>query len=460
MASSNTAIPGKAFKTSLMYSVPVRRLKEILSHVVPDLTLGSVEELPSTQLPRLYTLNMSGDNKLLLSFAPSLAYSEATLVHFLETSTASRREQSINIESRQQQHQEQPKESVHFNLKDIVPKMLKHSSNNREMAYPYTIFEQTSGKTLSAFSIYLSIPERQLIDKQIGSLTRSLASLTSPTGTFGTAARVLPDPFKQSPASAPQGEGSPTWTEAFNNLLESILRDGEDMAVLLPYDVVRSHYQRLSWRLDAITLPRLVLLDLGEKNIMIENITPNTTTTAAAGSSSSSSSSIITPSTRPAQPPKIIGLRSWSQGIFGDPLLCSVFENPSESFLEGWNSRSDPDAEPLVQDPANADVRLLLYRCYRAVVGIVTEYYRPQPDSSRRELENRRNLTSALADLEKVDVAVNDALKRERSMSISVDVERAKRVKTSSTAGGGGGGGTSANIDDDEKMKLTSVLNL
>jgi hypothetical protein len=452
MASSNTAVPCKAFKTSLMYSVPVRRLKEILSHVVPELTLGSVEELPSTQLPRLYTLNMSDDNKLLLSFAPSLAvrllrhetslqYSEATLVHFLETSMSSRKEGSMSLESRQQ-------DSLHLNLKDVVPKMLKHSSNNREMAYPYTIFEQTPGKTLSNLSIYLSIPERQLIDKQIGSLTRSLASLTSPTGTFGTAARVLPDPFKQSSpsASVPRGEGSSTWTEAFSNLLESILRDGEDMAVLLPYDVVRAHYQRLSWRLDAVTLPRLVLLDLGERNILIENGAPTTTSSPSRSTSSNTG----------AQPPKVTGLRSWSQGVFGDPLLSSVFENPSASFLEGWNSSAD-SSEPLIEDPANADVRLLLYRCYRAVVGIVTEYYRPQPDSSRRELENRRNLTSALADLEKVDVAVNDALKRARSMSISVDRERAKRVKTSST---GGGGGSSSNIDDDEKMKLTSVLNL
>ncbi|PQE32451.1 Aminoglycoside phosphotransferase protein [Rutstroemia sp. NJR-2017a WRK4] len=445
MASSNTAVPGKAFKTSLMYSVPVRRLKEILSHVVPELTLGSVEELPSTQLPRLYTLNMSDDNKLLLSFAPSLAvrllrhetslqYAEATLVHFLETSMSRRKEGSMSLESRQQ-------DSLHLNLKDVVPKMLKHSSNNREMAYPYTIFEQTPGKTLSNLSIYLSIPERQLIDKQIGSLTRSLASLTSPTGTFGTAARVLPDPFKQSSPSAaiPRGEGSSTWTEAFNNLLESILRDGEDMAVLLPYDV------RLSWRLDAVTLPRLVLLDLGEKNILIENGAPTSTSSPSRSASSSTRT----------QPPKVTGLRSWSQGVFGDPLLSSVFENPSASFLEGWNSSAD-SSEPLIEDPANADVRLLLYRCYRAVVGIVTEYYRPQPDSSRRELENRRNLTSALADLEKVDVTVNDALKRARSMSISVDRERAKRVKTSS----GGGGGSSSNIDDDEKMKLTSVLNL
>ncbi|KAF7920124.1 uncharacterized protein EAE98_000033 [Botrytis deweyae] len=410
MASYKTAVPGKSFKTSLMYSVPVRRLKEILSHVVPDMKLGSVEELPSTQLPRLYTLNMSNDNKLLLSFAPSLAvrllrhettlqYSEATLVHFLDTSC----QKANGMEDVEH-------DLASIKLEDVIPKMLKHSSNNREMALPYTIFEPTAGKTLSALSVYLSLPDRRLIDKQVGSLTRSLASLTSPNGTFGTAARVLPDPFKQSPPSAPLGSGSPTWSEAFNTLLESILRDGEDMAVLLPYDVVRSHYQRLSWRMDAVKLPRLVLLDLGERNVMIEN-------GIKEGSSHIPTESL-----------KLTGLRNWSQGVFGDPLLSNVFENPSEGFMEGWKAGDEDD---LIEDTGNAEVRLLLYRCYRAVLGIVTEYYRPQNDSSRRELENRRNLTAALSELEKVDVAVNDMLKRARSLSSSVapEAESSKRQK-------------------------------
>ena len=79
------------------------------------------------------------------------------------------------------------------------------------------------------------------------------------------------------------------------------------------------------------------------------------------------------------------------------------------------------------KDPENADVRLLLYRCYRAVIAIVTEYYRPHSDSSRKEREGRRKLTSILADLEKIDMEVGDALKRVRS--ISSDGERSKRQK-------------------------------
>jgi hypothetical protein len=46
-------------------------------------------------------------------------------------------------------------------LSALVPKLLKHSSNNREMAYPYSIFEPTAGVPLSTIAIYLSLPERR-----------------------------------------------------------------------------------------------------------------------------------------------------------------------------------------------------------------------------------------------------------------------------------------------------------
>jgi hypothetical protein len=72
---------------------------------------------------------------------------------------------------------------------------------------------------------------------------------------------------------------------------------------------------------------------------------------------------------------------------------------------------------------------LLLYRCYRAIVNIVTEYYRPQPDSSRRELEGRRKLTNVLAELEKVDMEQSDFVKRPRSASGSGGEGASKRQK-------------------------------
>lgn len=421
MAASRTAVPPRPHLTSLMHSLPVRRLKEILSHVVPDATLGPVEELPSTQLPRLYTLSMSDDSKLLLSFAPSLAVrllrqeatilsSEATLVYFIAGSERT----AAQIEGSAGRELERPSTPTTEGLRCLIPKLLKHSSNNREMAYPYSIFEMTTGAPLSTLSIYLSLPERRQVDRQLGALARGLASLTSPSGTFGTVSRVLVDPFTPPSPTAPRTTGSKTWSEAFNVLLESILRDGEDMAVLLPYEVVRSHYKRLSWRLDAVTFPRLVVLDVGSQtNVMIERKSEDGGESTAAG----------------CDGVKVTGLRSWSMGVFGDPLLSDVFEEPSEGFLEGWRE----GGEEIIQDEENAEVRLLLYRYYRAVVSIVTEYYRPQGDSSRRELKGRRELTTALTELEKIDMVVNDALKRARSLSSEAESVKRRKVEGKET---------------------------
>jgi hypothetical protein len=411
MSLSRTANPSRTHLTSLMYSLPVRRLKEILSHVVPDATLGLVEEEQSPQLPRLYILSMSDGRKLILSFAPSLAVrllrheatmlsSEAILADFV--AGTGRRTGTLEFPRGQA---ESPLPSTE--VVGLVPKLLKHSSNNREMAYPYSIFEMTAGSTLSSLSVYLSLPERRFVDRQIGSMARGLASLMSPHGTFGRVNRVLPDPFTaMSPIAGGNIRGSETWSVAFNLLLEGVLRDGEDMAVLLPYEVIRAHYQRLSWRLDAVTLPRLVIIDAGsETNVMIVRGLEERASMVQTETS------------------KVTGLRSWSQGIFGDPLVSDCFENPSEGFWEGWRA----GGEDIIEDQDNAQVRLLLYQCYRATVSIVTEYYRPQGDSSRRELEGRRKLTKALAELDKVDTRISEILKRARSLS--ADDESSKRQK-------------------------------
>jgi hypothetical protein len=70
-----------------------------------------------------------------------------------------------------------------------------------------------------------------------------------------------------------------------------------------------------------------------------------------------------------------------------------------------------------------------LYRCFRAVVTIVTEYYRPQSDSSRRELEGRRKLTSALAEIEKLGTTVSDPPKRTRSDASDAGGSKRQKVE-------------------------------
>ncbi len=416
MATPSLFQPIRPPRTSLMYALPIRRLRDILGHVVPGVTLTSVEEVRSTRLPRLYYLNLSDGEQLLLSLAPSLAVrllrheqtllsSEATLINFLSRLNKPGLDESapsaVSIQSLQGSRAQ--------DFSQLVPLMVKHSSNPREMGYPYTLFEPGVGEPLSDLSIYLSCPEQRIIDKQIGSFVRDLALITSPSGNFGTVSHVCTGPSTPAAtASLCAPRGSSDWTGAFMSLVEGILRDGEDMSVLLPYDVIRNHFDRLSWRLSAITIPRLVIIDAGEpSNVLIQR--------DREGASPSTSDE-----------PRVTGLRDWSQGIFGDPLLSSCFENSSEAFLEGW--RSD-GTEDIIEDKKGEATRLLLYRCYRALVHIVTEYYRPQPDSSRRELEGRRRLTNVLAELEQVDVEHIDFIKRARSASGSAGEEASKRLK-------------------------------
>ena len=410
-------MPPRQHLTSLMYALPVRRLKEILVRVFPNETLGPIEELKSTQLARLYSLTMSDDRKLLLSFAPSLSVhllrheaailsSEAKLAYFITGSDQNRQLQKPSS----RQDAPVPK---HTALAALVPKILKHASNNREMAYPYSIFEPTAGVPLSTISIYLSLPERRLIDKQIGLMARALASVTPPSSDFGPVSRILPNPFS-TPAPTPtltelETKGSKLWSEAFHGLLEGVLRDGEDKAVLLPYEIIRAHYKRWSYYLDSVLVPRLVVLDIGnDRNVMVERGLDE------EGALKS-----------PTEGVRLAGLRSWSQGFFGDPLLADCFDDPSDCCVEGWRE----GGQDIIEDEDNAPVRMLLYRCFRAVITIVTEYYRPQSDSSRRELEGRRKLTSALAEIEKLGTTVSDPPKRTRSDASDAGGSKRQKVE-------------------------------
>ncbi|OBT63346.1 hypothetical protein VE03_07248 [Pseudogymnoascus sp. 23342-1-I1] len=400
-----------------MYTLPILRLKGIVGQIVPDATLESVHEIPSTHISRLYTLKISGSRQLLLSLQPSLAVRllrneqalmlcEANLIHFLsKTPTGSTIKPST-----------EDKGANGSLLSSLIPKMLKHSSNTKEMGYPYTIFEQVSGSSLSSQSIYLTVSERRHIDNQIGKLVRDLALITSPTGTFGPVIKACGDPFAQGASSGAGAGGAETWSLAFDALAESILRDGEDMSVLLPYEIIRQQFSRLAWRLKAVTKPRLTLPDAGNDAVVL--VERRLEDEGKEGPLS------------PEESVRVTGLRHWSRGVFGDPLMSSCFENPSEGFSAGWKGEDDED---LIEDLEGASTRMLLYRCYRAIVDIVIEYYRPRNESSRFEMDARKRLTGVLTELETVDLEGGQTPKRNRTESMAAaDMTIAKKFRADS----------------------------
>lgn len=374
MSSSRTAVPPAQFRISNKYSLPVRKLAVILKMVIPETSLGTVEELKSCHLSRLYIVIMLDGRKLLLSYSPSLS------VHLLRHEASLLRSEALLL-SFIRDHQDclrpkdqTPHNSGHSGFLDLLPKLLKHSSDSRELAMPYNILETSKTTPFSAFSNYPTDVDRLAINTQLGRLTRELASLTSPSRAFGPTIQVLTDLQRATALQHSKNNVSKTWSAAFNALFEGVLRDGEDVSVLLPYESIRVAYLSSSWRLDAVTVPRLLIMDIGhQSNVMCK---------------------------QEGDMMRLVGLRSWSQGIFGDPLLADCFDSPSESFTEGWRE----GGEELIEDEKNYEARMALYRCFRAVVDVVTQYYRPSGESCR-EMEARRRLTKALADLEKLDDA-------------------------------------------------------
>jgi hypothetical protein len=106
-------------------------------------------------------------------------------------------------------------------------------------------------------------------------------------------------------------------------------------------------------------------------------------------------------------PIEVTGLRQWSNCVFGDPLLATIFSKrprPTDDFWRGFDKPLPGETTAsIIEDRDNAHIRMLLYECYHAVVTLVGEYYRPQTDSSRRELAARKHLGNVLARLEELD---------------------------------------------------------
>lgn len=415
MSSPKVAIPpSTSHRMPLKYPLPIQRLKEVASHVAPGAAIGAVKEIKSTLLPRLYSVRMTDELPLLIAINPDLSVrllrhestvmaSEASVVQFLS-------EEAKRSESHESTRSPGGKEdALSIRYLGLVPKLLEHCSDSRASAFPYSIFKPTPGIVISMLSPPLDTSSRRSVDKEVGGLARGLASRTSPTGTFGMASRILLGSSSKMLSAKPKVSGSETWSEAFRTLLEGVLRDGEDMSILLPYETIRTHYKKMCWRLDAIKTPRLAVINVNsDDNVMVERrLTKNE-------------------STKPVESAKLTGLRNWSQGVFGDPVLSSCFDDPSEEFLQGWRD----GGEEVIEDKENMNGRLLFYQCYRAVVTIVTEFYRPQSNSDR-ELDGRRRLTNALRKLSDMLNDEDEAPKRERSLSMAYGMRSPKRRRLS-----------------------------
>lgn len=137
-------------------------------------------------------------------------------------------------------------------------------------------------------------------------------------------------------------EQSQMWEEAFPNMLEGILKDGEKMNIPLPlgYDEIRRRAERDFSALSDVTLPSLVHWDLWDGNVFVKD-------------------------------GKITGLIDCERALWADPLMEQNFcpiSGLGKSFFDGYG-RGIPKGE-------SEEARRRLYDLYLFLIMVIETYYR------------------------------------------------------------------------------------
>ncbi|KAB5518747.1 hypothetical protein GE09DRAFT_978100 [Coniochaeta sp. 2T2.1] len=458
-----------------MCQPPTKQIAMAVSKAIdePDASIRCLRPVRSSKLHRVYEVVLSDGRILELVMPPpsmlrllrserQIVNAEALVVQWLST--------LLSEESSQQPSAEKgfPNNNNKSTLLRLLPRLVNSSMPSAESGTPHSIYQLRGGTPIASLPRPLTKQERAEIDIQLGRLTRQFAKIKSPTGRFGLAVSVLASSKPAtsqtdgsrtgSPSSRGPIEGSHTWSAAFHVMFEGVLRDSEDMAIMLAYPIIRKHLARLSYLLDEFTTPSLVFLDgMDNDNVLVDipaaeqrknkaNQSGGSNDSDSDGESSdeeeaeNKKSSNTARDRRPEShtPPitdgsiRIVGLRDWSNGIFGDPLLATAFSNnPSKELLDGYHgtctSKQLPTPPPNSEEHnASISTRILLYQAYHATVSIVTEFYRPRGEGTTRELAARRRLTEVLMKLEEV---VDEDPKGSRHRRPSGELSPAKKLK-------------------------------
>jgi aminoglycoside phosphotransferase (APT) family kinase protein len=188
-------------------------------------------------------------------------------------------------------------ETLHEYTQLPVPQVIKYDSQGGALGSPYLMMTHIPGRRLSEMAASLTTSERRNIDQTLGAHVGALTALSATQ--FGMTHRVFAK------------RGCNTWREAFSALLESILRDGEDMLVTIPYDSIRYYIGKNSHYLDEATQPRLVAMNACDpQKVLIDE-----------------------------QTKQVTGLVGFSNVLWGDPLMSGGVTDGSDAFFEGLGER-------------------------------------------------------------------------------------------------------------------------
>ena len=263
-------------------------LQKLVQRALPRnrLRIAQVEPISGKHLNRLFKVRLLDGSSLLLKSRPPLSIRllrhehnqlecDARLLQVVSAIT------SVPV----------PK-VLHLDGEASIP-VLGSASGALLMSY-------VDGLSLAAASTSLKASARSCIDRIIGAHIRSLTTVRGTT--FGPASAVLEEAASGTFAS---------WKAFFLSMMEAALRDAEDLLVSIPYSDIRALLRSHSWSLDETQFPHLVPIEAGlPANVLIDK-----------------------------RGETVVAMLGLGNAVFGDPLLASIFNNPSEAFWEGLGWR-------------------------------------------------------------------------------------------------------------------------
>ncbi|KAL2170412.1 hypothetical protein VTG60DRAFT_4898 [Thermothelomyces hinnuleus] len=270
-------------------------VREMLGPLLPeDVAIDKVRLLPSDRPLRVHQVLLSDGRTLHLVLPPvsmwrplraeqDMLASEAVTVRWVRQALA-----RGDPDAGEKTSRSPLKPGPAATILPLVPNLLRRGQGSH-LPDSFAVYEPIRGTSLSLLPTQPTPASQREIDRQLGGLFRSLATLTAPTNRFGPLAAVIggdtPEPahplgegaarilkgLMEGGLSATGGAGA--WSVAFHSMLEGVLRDGEDMAVVIPYPTIRKHFRRLGYLLDEVTIPRLVVVEgAGEANVLVANV--------------------------------------------------------------------------------------------------------------------------------------------------------------------------------------------
>lgn len=206
-----------------------------------------------------------------------------------------------------------------------MPKLLGYDTSRSLLEHDYMFLEKFNGVMLQDVKDNLSPQNLQEIEYEVGHMVKRMANIEGPH--FGYITGGL-------------GAGSATWREAFTQIIEALIQDGEALEVEapLPWDELRALLAPLMYVMDEITRPGFLHWDLWAGNIFVKPINGRYV---------------------------VEGFIDWERGLWGDPDMEQAVccRNFGPAFYEGYGKK-------LAEQGPEA-VRLSLYRLYLWLIMLI-----------------------------------------------------------------------------------------